>query len=417
MPAAMAAAAAQRLLAATTKIIGVGRNYIAHAKELGNPVPKEHVLFLKPTSSFLHAGVATAAVEIPEPLESLHHEVELAVVISRRGRDVPEASAMDFVGGYALALDMTARDLQSVVSSFSYLLSSDVLITIQSIVNSIVVLLDKSGEPNGKNIHMGCSKATIPFLRKRLGYSAHKLLSADFPSEDAGKGWQSKGDLIQKILQIYLRNSDSTSDLLAEIGRELPKIKQAMKARGSVDTILQEIQKSVDAFVSLIGMCKSHEKVSMHAMAVKHGGKFIDTFLKGEELSVADEIMLIQLKQLQKGTRIIQSICSDAKGNKRTMITSKVPPAKRSMERFLFQVKALLHSCSAEKEFQMGNLKHKDLQGHVVSSQAYGNVDEEDEEQTEIDSDLPADEHDNGNAMEEDAIEGSNETPMEDEEE
>ncbi|KAM0878463.1 hypothetical protein ACQ4PT_034873 [Festuca glaucescens] len=111
------AAAAQRLLAASTKIVGVGRNYVAHAKELGNPVPKEPVLFLKPTSSFLHAGVATAAVEVPEPLESLHHEVELAVVISRRARDVPEASAMDFVGGYALALDMTARDLQSVAKS------------------------------------------------------------------------------------------------------------------------------------------------------------------------------------------------------------------------------------------------------------------------------------------------------------
>eukprot|EP00267_Zea_mays_P032631 XP_008666152.1 uncharacterized protein LOC100272265 isoform X2 [Zea mays] len=115
------------------------------------------------------------------------------------------------------------EDIMDSVSSFSYLLSSDVLITIQSIVNSVVVLLDKSGEPNGKNIHMGCSKAIISFLRKRLGYSAHKLLSADFPSEDVGKGWQSKGDLIQKILQIYLRNSDSTSDLLAEIGRELPK--------------------------------------------------------------------------------------------------------------------------------------------------------------------------------------------------
>ncbi|CAL4928218.1 unnamed protein product [Urochloa decumbens] len=114
---AMAAAAAQRLLAASTKIIGVGRNYVAHAKELGNPVPKEPVLFLKPTSSFLHAGASTAPIEIPQPLESLHHEVELAVVISRRGRDVPEASAMDFVGGYALALDMTARDLQSAAKS------------------------------------------------------------------------------------------------------------------------------------------------------------------------------------------------------------------------------------------------------------------------------------------------------------
>ncbi|KAL5210856.1 hypothetical protein ABZP36_006479 [Zizania latifolia] len=112
-----AAAAAQRLLAASTKIVGVGRNYVAHAKELGNPVPKEPVLFLKPTSSFLHAGVAGAAIEVPEPVESLHHEVELAVVISQRARDVPEASAMDFVGGYALALDMTARELQSAAKS------------------------------------------------------------------------------------------------------------------------------------------------------------------------------------------------------------------------------------------------------------------------------------------------------------
>lgn len=56
-------------------------------------VLQEPVLFLKPTSSFLHAGVATAAVEIPEPLESLHHEVELAVVISRRLLSPPSATA------------------------------------------------------------------------------------------------------------------------------------------------------------------------------------------------------------------------------------------------------------------------------------------------------------------------------------
>ncbi|KAL5661670.1 hypothetical protein ACJX0J_028795, partial [Zea mays] len=68
-------------------------------EELGNPVPKEPILFLKLTLSFLHAGVATIAVEILETLESLHHMVELAVVISRRGHDVPEASTMDFVRG------------------------------------------------------------------------------------------------------------------------------------------------------------------------------------------------------------------------------------------------------------------------------------------------------------------------------
>ena len=75
--------------------------------------------------------------------------------------------------------------------SFSYLLSSDVLITMQSLVNSVVVLLDESGESNQK-IQIGCSKAIIPFLRKRLGQSAHKLLTVDQPSEHAENGWQSK---------------------------------------------------------------------------------------------------------------------------------------------------------------------------------------------------------------------------------
>ncbi|XP_051179496.2 oxaloacetate tautomerase FAHD2, mitochondrial [Lolium perenne] len=113
----MAAAAAQRLLAASTKIVGAGRNYISRAKDASNPVLKEPVLFLKPTSSFLHAGPTAGPIEVPDPLESLHHEVELAVVISRRARDVPEASAMDFVGGYALALDMSSNDLQSASKS------------------------------------------------------------------------------------------------------------------------------------------------------------------------------------------------------------------------------------------------------------------------------------------------------------
>ncbi|KAG9146538.1 hypothetical protein Leryth_020433 [Lithospermum erythrorhizon] len=104
----------KKLIESGTKIIGVGRNYAAHAKELGNAVPKEPVLFLKPTSSYLENG---GMIEVPHPLESLHHEVELAVVIGQRARDVPEASAMDYVGGYALALDMTAREIQNAAKS------------------------------------------------------------------------------------------------------------------------------------------------------------------------------------------------------------------------------------------------------------------------------------------------------------
>ncbi|PHU30071.1 Acylpyruvase FAHD1, mitochondrial [Capsicum chinense] len=104
----------QNLLSVGSKIIAVGRNYAAHAKELGNAVPKEPVLFMKPTSSYLENG---GTIEVPHPLESLDHEVELAVVINQRARDVPEATAMDYVGGYALALDMTAREIQATAKS------------------------------------------------------------------------------------------------------------------------------------------------------------------------------------------------------------------------------------------------------------------------------------------------------------
>ncbi|CAA7398412.1 unnamed protein product [Spirodela intermedia] len=110
----MAASSPHKLLSIGTKIVAVGRNYAAHAKELGNAVPKEPVLFMKPTSSYLQNG---GTIEVPNPLQSLDHEVELAVVIGKKARDVVELTAMDYVAGYALALDMTAREIQSSAKS------------------------------------------------------------------------------------------------------------------------------------------------------------------------------------------------------------------------------------------------------------------------------------------------------------
>nr|XP_058972726.1 uncharacterized protein LOC131799068 [Pocillopora verrucosa] len=92
------------------KIIAVGRNYREHAAELGNPVPKTPLIFLKPPSSYLQQG---GKIKLPPGCDELHHEVELGVVISKTGASIAESNAMDYVGGYALALDMTARDLQN----------------------------------------------------------------------------------------------------------------------------------------------------------------------------------------------------------------------------------------------------------------------------------------------------------------
>ncbi|RXM31986.1 Acylpyruvase FAHD1, mitochondrial [Acipenser ruthenus] len=91
------------------KIICVGRNYADHAKELKNAVPTEPVLFLKPPSAYVTEG---SSIMVPFYSHNLHHEVELGVVIGKGGTAIPQNAAMDHIAGYALCLDMTARDVQ-----------------------------------------------------------------------------------------------------------------------------------------------------------------------------------------------------------------------------------------------------------------------------------------------------------------
>lgn len=91
------------------KIVALGRNYIEHARELGNEATEDPPIFFKPPSSII--GPEEAIVLPPESQE-VHHEVELAVVIARRGVRVPAEHALELVGGYTVLNDVTARDLQ-----------------------------------------------------------------------------------------------------------------------------------------------------------------------------------------------------------------------------------------------------------------------------------------------------------------
>ncbi|XP_014776756.1 acylpyruvase FAHD1, mitochondrial [Octopus bimaculoides] len=103
-----------RYLEICRKVLAIGRNYRDHAIELGNEVPSKPVVFLKPPSSIILEG---QAIQIPYNCKSLHHEVELAVVIGSKGKNIPEGKSNSYVDGYFLALDMTARDLQEEAKS------------------------------------------------------------------------------------------------------------------------------------------------------------------------------------------------------------------------------------------------------------------------------------------------------------
>jgi 2-keto-4-pentenoate hydratase/2-oxohepta-3-ene-1,7-dioic acid hydratase in catechol pathway len=107
-----------RLLApvAPSKIVCVGRNYVEHAAEHGSAVPAEPLLFLKPPSSVIGPG---DAIVLPSLSHQVEHECELAVVIGRRGRDIPEDRAFEHVLGVSCANDVTARDLQRADSQWT----------------------------------------------------------------------------------------------------------------------------------------------------------------------------------------------------------------------------------------------------------------------------------------------------------
>src|ERR1700682_3964662 len=92
-----------------TKIVCVGRNYAEHAKELGNEVPLEPLIFLKPPSSLIASG---DAIVYPSLSQRVDFEGELGIVIGDRARNISREEALDYILGYTIVNDVTARDLQ-----------------------------------------------------------------------------------------------------------------------------------------------------------------------------------------------------------------------------------------------------------------------------------------------------------------
>lgn len=97
-----------------SKIIGVGKNYAAHAEEMNTKPPAEPVLFLKPPTALYDIQ---SPIPIPRDFGSVHYELELAVCIGAQARQVSPEKAMNFVSGYGMALDLTLRDKQNLAKN------------------------------------------------------------------------------------------------------------------------------------------------------------------------------------------------------------------------------------------------------------------------------------------------------------
>ncbi len=87
----------------------IGRNYQKHAEELGNTVPDRPMVFLKPASAVIGNG---EIIELPAESKEVHHEVELVVAIGKKGKNIAEENTPEYVAGYGVGIDVTARDIQ-----------------------------------------------------------------------------------------------------------------------------------------------------------------------------------------------------------------------------------------------------------------------------------------------------------------
>jgi len=110
-PPAAIPVAGQETLFPVRRIYCVGRNYAAHAREMGKDPDREPpFFFMKPADAIVPGG---GKVKYPPGTADLHHEIELVVALDRGGSDIPVAKALEHVFGYAVGLDLTRRDLQS----------------------------------------------------------------------------------------------------------------------------------------------------------------------------------------------------------------------------------------------------------------------------------------------------------------
>lgn len=92
------------------KIVCVGRNYAEHAKELNNPIPSSPILFIKPASS---AVALAPSISIPQGHGSVHHELEIAILIGKPLINASEEQVAESIAGVGLGLDLTLRDVQA----------------------------------------------------------------------------------------------------------------------------------------------------------------------------------------------------------------------------------------------------------------------------------------------------------------
>eukprot|EP00884_Botryococcus_braunii_P009711 jgi/Botrbrau1/18741/Bobra.0386s0064.1 len=204
-------------------------------------------------------------------------------------------------------------------------------------------------------------------------------------------------------------------------------VKSSAQNDRHVRTLLMECGDCAKTLACLTSTTKGQpSKAQILVQAVRTTSRAIDSFVKNiaawravsQDQNEGLPYLVAIIKDMQKATRQIQCICSDAKFRKDLQLTSKVPAVKRSLERFVYEVKGLFAKTQYKENFWMGNLRHKDATGKTVGSQACDDASEDEDEPEEMqvsDDEAPASEVSDNEADEsQDGDEGDNESNEDD---
>jgi Fanconi anemia group D2 protein len=143
----------------------------------------------------------------------------------------------------------------------------------------------------------------------------------------------------------------------------------------SLNDLLNDTHSLVKNASSLLELVKSFGNKSVLTHALKRGKEFVDIFVSSlfpklnANFKSEPEKVIALLKQLQVGTRILQTLCSHSKVSKDNGLMGTVPALRKSLEVLLFKVKMMLQQHGSLSAFWMGNLKHRNIVGEEVSSQ------------------------------------------------
>ena len=202
------------------KIICIGRNYVNHAKELGNAIPSEPVFFLKPDTAISPKG---HPFFIPDFTSNVHYEVELVIKINRLGKYIEEGFAHKYYQEIGLGIDFTARDVQEEVKAKglpwekakgfdgSAVISRSFIPKEELDLNNIDFTLEK----NGDTVQVGNSKDMLFNFDKIIAYISQfytlKIGDVIYTGTPSGVGQVNNGDILkgfigtQKMFEVKVR--------------------------------------------------------------------------------------------------------------------------------------------------------------------------------------------------------------------